>query len=524
MTDADPIARAIRSRCCIATLLVGCAANATVSSSVHAQEPFPGIDAYVAKAMAAWKVPGLSLAIVRNDSVLFTKGYGVQKVGTTTPVDDRTLFEIGSSSKSFTATLVAMLVSDGKMRWDDPVTAYLPSFRLYDPVASAELTIRDALTHRSGLSRGELSWMAADISREEVLRRVRFLKPSWGFRSRWGYQNIMYLAAGEAAAKVSGSTWEDLIQRRIFDPLEMRSSVPVARQPDRLSNFASPHGMTHDTVYATGHMNIDDMAPAGSIVSTARDMAQWLRFQLSGGVYRGQRLVSSAALRETHMPQMLIGGGLPADDSVTVFNTYGMGWIVQDYRHALVWQHGGNTDGMTTAMGVLPDHKFGVVVLSNMAGAQLPDLLMRWLFDRELGAPTRDLSAQALARYAVQRRRVDSLERVQLAGRPAGAQPPLPLAAFTGTYTDSLYGEGTVGLEGGQLFFARGGWKAPLQYWNYGNFRWGPLASAVVPALFVKFDVTPDGRVTGLSFALGQDVVNMTKKEAPTDRTTRRPQ
>ena len=494
-----------------------------VAMPLGAQEPFPGLDAYVTRAMTAWKVPGLSLAIVRNDSVVYAKGYGVQKAGTSTPVDDRTLFEIGSSSKSFTATLVAMMVSEGKMKWDDPVTTYLPSFRLYDPVASAELTLRDALAHRSGLSRGELSWMAAGISRDEVLRRVRFLKPSWGFRSRWGYQNIMYLAAGEAAAKVAGSTWEALVQQRIFDPLGMTASVPIARTPERLSNFATPHGLARDSVYAlAAHMNIDDMAPAGSIVSNARDMAQWLRFQLGDGTFAGKRLVSAAALRETHTPQMLMGGGGPTD-SATYFSTYGMGWIVQDYRGALMWQHGGNTDGMTAAMGMLPQQKLGVVVLSNMAGAALPDLLMRWIFDRQLGAPMRDLSAAALTRYAAQRRRADSVEQVQTAGRKAAGPPPVPLQTYTGTYVDSLYGEGTVSLENGTLFFERGVWKAPLEHWGYGNFRWGPLPSAVLSQLIVKFDVTVEGKVSGLSFGVGGDVVEMRKKEPATARGGTRP-
>jgi CubicO group peptidase (beta-lactamase class C family) len=220
-------------------------------------------------------------------------------------------------------------------------------------------------------------------------------------------------------------------------------------------------------------MNIDDMAPAGSIVSSARDMAQYLRFQLGTGTFDGRKLVSEAALRETHSPQMLIarGGEVPTD-SLTTFNTYGMGWFVQDYRGAIVVQHGGNTDGMTAAMGMLPGQKFGVVVLSNMAGSPLPDLLMRWMFDRQLKAPPRDLSGEQLARVAMMRRRADSLERVQQAGRPAAGAPPLPLDAYTGAYADSLYGEGAITLEGGKLMFARGIWKAPLEHAGFGNFRW----------------------------------------------------
>ena len=492
---------------------IGCVCLALVSSPMAAQEPFPGLDAYVNKAMAEWKVPGLSVAVVRNDSVLYTKGYGVLKIGAPAAVDERTLFEIGSSSKSFTATLVAMLVTDGKMRWDEKVSTYLPSLRLADPLASAELTLRDALSHRSGLSRGDLAWMGVSLPREEVLRRVRFLKPAWPFRSRWGYQNMMFLAAGEAAAKAAGTTWDELIAQRIFAPLGMTASIPVLREPAKVTNLATPHLVLSDTVRAKAHMNIDDMAPAGSIVSNARDMAQWLRLQLGDGQFEGKRLVGRLPLRETHTPQMLIGAGA-GNDSLTRFNAYGMGWFVEDYRQALVWQHGGNTDGMTTAMGVLPERKFGVVVLSNMHGSPLPGILMRYLFDRQLGAPMRDLSAEALARATAQRRRADSTEKAQAAQRIAGAKPPVALSAYTGTYVDSLYGEAVVSLEGEQLSMQRGEWSAPLTYWTGNNFRWGTLQSAAVTSLFIRFDNTPDGKVATLMFAVGADTVYMSRKAA----------
>jgi CubicO group peptidase (beta-lactamase class C family) len=322
----------------------------------------------------------------------------------------------------------------------------------------------------------------------------------------------MFLAAGQAAGKAAGSTWEDLVQQRIFNPLNMTVSKPLApRNYEGLTNAATPHAIRRDTVYTLVPMHMDNIAPAGSILSSARDMAQWLRFQLGDGVNGGKRLVSSAALRQTHTPQMLIGGSAEGD-SLARFNTYGMGWMIQDYRRQLVWQHGGGTDGMTTAMGMLPDHKFGVVVLSNVYGGQLPDMLMRYIFDRQLGAPVRDFSAEALARREVQRRRADSVERAQNAQRVGGAQPPLALTAYAGSYADSLYGEAVVSLTDGKLVMQRGDFTAPLEYWNGSNFRWGPLPSAAVSSLFVKFDIAPDGRVTTLSFGLGADSAHMGRK------------
>jgi len=481
-----------------------------------AQEPVPGIDAYITKAMADWKVPGLAVAIVRGDSVIYARGYGVRKVGTTDAVNDQTLFEIGSSSKSFTATLVAIMVSDGKMRWDDRLTKYLPDLRLQDPVANAEITVRDALSHRTGLSRHDFSWMSAGVSRDELLRRAQFIKPAATPRTRFIYQNVMYLAAGQAAGKAGGSSWDELLRTRIFTPLNMTSTLPVLRATDRVENLSTPHLTWRDTVQAKAHMDMDDIAPAGAIVSSARDMGQWLRFQINDGMYGGKRIVSSAALRETHSPQMLIGagGGVPGTDSLTRFNTYGMGWMVQDYRGKLMWQHGGNTDGMTTAMGLLPDQKFGVVVLSNQHGSPLPDLLMRYLFDRELGAPVRDLSAETLARLTTQRRRADSVQRAQAALRTAGAQPPLALAAYEGTYADSLYGEAKVSVKNGLLVLERGAFTAPLEYWNGGHFRWGKLPSGAIPELMVKFDVSADGKVNTLALGVGADSAYFMRKPA----------
>ena len=300
-------------------------------------------------------------------------------------------------------------------------------------------------------------------------------------------------------------------------PLGMTTSVTSSKGLEN-ANVATPHGMDHDTPVKKPQFNGDNIGPAGAIMSNAVDMAQWLRFQLNDGQVNGKRLVSSAALRETHTPQIVIPGGMGggrggAPDSLppaTHFNTYGMGWMVEDYRGQIQWQHGGNTPGMTTAVGMMPEKHFGVVVLSNMQSAQLPELLRQYIFDRALGAPMRDLSGEAYARYAMQRKRADSVEKAQAVEHPANAAPPLPLAAYTGTYADSLYGEATVSIKDGHLELVRGEWHAPLEYWNATNFRWN--ASSVTGPMYIKFEVAPDNTVTGLYFGLAGDVTLMSKK------------
>src|SRR3954454_21278990 len=248
-------------------------------SAAEAQaKPLQGFDDYVTKSMADWKIPGLALAIVRNDSVILAKGYGVRTRGKPDRVDERTLFAIGSSSKAFTSLAVAMLVDQGKVKWDDPATKYLPGFQLYDPYVTREIPVRDLLSHRSGLARGDMLWYAAQVlPRDSILYHVRYLKPSWSLRSRFGYQNIMYLAAGQLAARVNNKSWDQGNRERIFQPLGMTSSNTSNRDLDRLPDVASPHEEIEDTVRVIPYHNIDNIAPAGSINSNALDMAQWVR-------------------------------------------------------------------------------------------------------------------------------------------------------------------------------------------------------------------------------------------------------
>ncbi|MEX2283792.1 MAG: serine hydrolase [Gemmatimonadota bacterium] len=471
----------------------------------------------MADAVAAWKLPGLSLAIVRNDSIIYQKGFGVLAAGTRTAVNEHTLFEIGSVTKAFTATLVSMLVSDGKMSFDGKVADYLPSFRLADPVANAEVTMRDLMTHRTGLGRAELVWIGSGATREQLLHRMRFLEPQSPFRSRYSYQNVMFLAAGEAAAKAANSTWDREIAQRIFTPLHMTSSV-TSSQGLTNRNVAAPHGVIRDSAYVKPHSNMDNIAPAGSILSSAHDMAQWLRFQMSDGVFEGKRLVSSAAFRETHTPQILSGGGgagAGGGERVTLFNTYAFGWQVQDYRGQLMWTHGGGTDGSSSVVGMLPDQKFGVVVLTNVYGGSMHGLIMRWILDHQLKAPVRDLAGEARTRMLAQRARADSSAASQPPTHKAAGQPSLAPSAFAGVYVDSLYGEATVTVESGKIMLRRGEWFGPLEYWNGTNFRWTVPYNPVGQPQYIKFDVTADDRVTGLYLTLGADQALLRRRTAP---------
>lgn len=463
-----PTARAI------ATLALALAAAPRPAATQHpAHDPLAGLDTYVARAMHAWGVPGLAIAIVKDDSVVFAKGYGVREIGKPDRVDAHTLFAIGSNTKAFTSAIIATLVDQGKMRWDAPVTTYLPGFQLYDPWVTRELTIRDLLSHRSGLGRrGDLLWYGSAYSRDEILRRIRYLKPNSSFRSSYGYQNIMFLAAGQAAAAAAGESWDQLVVDRIFRPLHMTESNTSVTKLAGLADVATPHRIEHGTATPIPWRTIDNIGPAGAINSNVHDMAQWLRLQLDGGTIGHDTLVRAATLEETHTPQTIIPSPRDSLFPSTHFTDYGFGWVLQDYRgRKLVW-HNGGIDGMLSEVRLIPEERLGIVILSNAESHELNPALAYRIMDAYLGAPPHDWSAIFLARFtaaAVQRAAADS---AVLAARVPNTKPPLALERYAGTYADTMYGQATVALEHGALVVRYGpAFTGDLQHWDFDTFR-----------------------------------------------------
>src|SRR6476620_2837082 len=340
--------------------------------------PFAGLDQYIESAMKDWKIPGVAVGIVRNDSVIFAKGFGVRTVGRPEKVDEHTLFAIASDTKSFTGILLAMLADENKIKWDNPVISYLPWFRLYDDYATRELTVRDLLTHRSGLARADLLWTGGTpYSREELLRRVRYLKPSWSLRSHYGYSNLMYATAGAVAAAAGGKSWDDLVRERIFVPLGMTETNTSVTLLPSLANVATPHANFDSAVRIVTYTNMDNAPSAGAINSNIADMTKWLRFQLDSGRVKGKALVSKRNFVETHSAQM----AQRIDSAYRVFNpythvrSYGFGWNVMDYRGEEMLSHSGSLSGMNSMVGLLPEERLGIVVLTNMEGNSLREAL-----------------------------------------------------------------------------------------------------------------------------------------------------
>ena len=282
--------------------------TAAVGVKAEDKTNWSSLDQYINSSMNDWKVPGASVAIVRDGAVVYMKGFGVRDIRTQQPVTVDTLFDIGSCTKAFTAAAVAMLVDEGKMQWDGKVNTYIPFFHLRDPLADESVTLRDLLTHRTGVPGADLLWyLNPRAPREELIRKLAYIPPNAGFRAKFEYQNLMYVAAGYAVGQVAHTTWDEFTQSRLFAPLGMTGSDTSAIEAQKSSDHATPHEEKPDgSVKAIPWRNIDSVGPAGSINSSARDMAKWIAFQLGDGTYQGKRLISAENMHEMHAPQMLL--------------------------------------------------------------------------------------------------------------------------------------------------------------------------------------------------------------------------
>ena len=324
-------------------------------------------------------VPGMAIAVVKDDEVILSHGFGIASVEKETPVTPETIFAIGSSTKAFTSTVVGMLVDEGKMDWDDPVTKYLPYFQMNvdSDNESDEPALRDVLSHRTGFTRMGLLFGSGQIPREEVLLDATKAEPYVSFREKWYYSNVMYMSAGIAAGKAAGTHWDALVTERIFEPLDMNSTTTSITEAEKDSRVASGYLWDEDLQdYEYRPMrNVDNIGPSGSINSNVLDMAQWLRLQLNLGEFEGDRLISEDSLRETWTTQIDIAENVG----------YGMGWMIREWEGQPVIEHGGNVDGFSAQVAMLPESDLGFVLLTNASASPLPPQVINMVWDTLLG-------------------------------------------------------------------------------------------------------------------------------------------
>lgn len=479
-------------------------------ASAAAQQPAPlaRFDDYANTSLREWDVPGLAVAVVKDGKVVLSKGYGVRKVGESARVDEHTLFSIGSISKSFTAMALGMLVDEGKLSWDDPVSQYLPYLQLHDPYVTRELTVRDLLTHRSGLPdvSGGILWYGSDYSREEALKRIRYIRPASSFRSTFAYQNVMFMAAGEVIRAVSGKSWDDFIRERVFTPLGMKESHSLYRDLKKSRNVALPHVRIDGKPVAIAYRDSDALGPAGSIVSSVQDMSRYMQLLLAEGTLDGKKLYSEKVARELFTPQMLVP--IPPSTQPELkplsprFRAYGLGWFVRDYRGRMLISHTGGMDGMAAVVYLVPEERLGITVLSHQDGGIFNALAFR-LLDAYLGAPETDWAKVMLKSRAEGERKAKDAEAALVAARVPATKPSLELGRYGGRYRDRMYGDLSIAQENGKLvlrFSHSPAFTADLEHWQYDTFRLHWRDPMNFPKGFLTFALDAKGKLKGFTF------------------------
>jgi CubicO group peptidase (beta-lactamase class C family) len=481
---------------------------AAASFPALAQGSLAGLDPYVARGVKDWNVPGLAIAVVKDDSVVFAKGYGVRQLGTHDSVNTHTLFANASTTKAFTAFVVEQLADEGKLRMDAPVVTYVPDFRLYDPVATREVTIADLLAHRTGVPEADFIWYQDTSSFPEIMRRLSFVPLNAPVRAHFEYQNITYALAGVIAGQRASSTWAQLVRDRILTPLGMKETT--TRTPDVRSNpnVTYAHDYVGDTLRVIPRDDADNIAPAGAMYSSVSDMAIWMRFLLDSARLGGKRMLSPRGYADLFAPHILVDEKEfypTARLTHPRFQAYGQGWFLEDYRGEFIAFHTGSIDGLSAIVGLIPAKRVGVVIFANRDHAELRQALMYTVFDRYLGPTTHDWSAEMLPMYSALAGERKAAERKIDAAHVTGTKPSLPLARYAGVYSDSLYGTATVALNGGKLVATFNPLASvTLEHWHYDTFMayWN---KAYRGRQLVTFRRADDGTVSGL--AVGDNVL-----------------
>lgn len=483
----------------------------TAALPAHA-DVTPGFDAQVEALRQSIGVPGVAIAVVENGKVTLAKGYGIRKLGEPAKVDADTLFPNGSTGKAFTSAALAILVDQGKLKWDDHVVDHMPWFAMYDPWVTREITVRDLLVHRSGLGLGQgdlLFVPRTSLSRRESVRRLRFLKPATSFRSAYAYDNVLYMAAGQLIEEVSGETWEQFVATRVLRGAGMTDSTTEDSKRFTIPDRAYPHARLDGVFRGIGTQErLDERdalgrnaAPAGGMAVSANDIARWLQIQLAHGKLpdSDRRLWSEAQAAEMWKPVVILPEGkLPGALAAAspAINTYALGWDVGDWRGEKMVSHTGAVFGFQSAVVMLPERNFGFAILINSEDGELIRGLMGELLDAAVGASDQDWPA--LWRQYKKERLARAVAALSTAtATPAKVGPSLPVAAYAGNFSDPWYGPIAIRDEGGRLridFRQTPRMTGTLEHFQYDSFRVRWDDRTIEPA-YATFALDAGGKV-----------------------------
>jgi CubicO group peptidase (beta-lactamase class C family) len=410
------------------------------------------LDNYVQRALTTWKIPGVAVCIVKDGKVVLMKGYGVRETGAADKVDEHTLFMIGSNTKAFTGTALAMLDASKKMSLDDKVVKWLSDFKLYDPWVTKEATVRDLLCHRLGFEtfQGDFMYFDSDLSLAQVREKMGKLKPLHSFRSRWGYTNSAFLTAGEVIPKVTGKSWAEFIKDSIFTPLGMERSLAHSSEILTANNKAAAHTIIDGQIKKVAYGRLENMGPAGSISSSVSDLSKWVLMQLDNGKLDGKQVIAPAALRQTWRPASILGNG-GSKFNTGHFLLYGLGWMLEEYNGKKIVSHTGGVNGFVTSVTLIPEKKLGIVVLTNTDENSFFESLKWELMDAYMKLPYRnysDVDYQSYSQSKQEQAKWLQAKRDTIATNP---KPALALQSFAGSYKHEVYGNMNIALKDGKL-------------------------------------------------------------------------
>ena len=464
------------------------------------------LDQFIPAQMQKWKVPGLAIAVVQNGQVIYSHGFGLRDVKNNLPATTKTIFAIGSISKSFTSLSMGILNDEGKLDWDKPVRQYLPEFQMYDPVASERMTPRDLISHRVGMAGHDLIWYSSDFTREELVHRLQFLQSDHDFRSRYRYNNLLVMTAGYLVGRIAGQSWEDFVRQRVFNPLQMNSSNFSVSDSQKSSDFAHPYRKDEHTgeVAETAFHALSPIGPAGSINSNVEDMARYVIFQLGKGKVGDRQVISETNLALTHSPQVPMGRSAPFKEIGPM--SYGMGWVITAYRgHPLIW-HNGGIDGFYALLSLLPDENFGVVILTNLLDDDpVPEIIADNIFDYLLRLDPIDWSNRFQERDKQQKAAEEEEQKKELSERKPNTHPSHELKDYVGRYENSGYGILTIQAAGDGFTAALNRLSFPLRHYHYDVFEVPPNSTGAVDIGKLRFLTDMNGEIHAVAAPLEPD-------------------
>ncbi|WP_395006085.1 serine hydrolase [Undibacterium sp.] len=460
-----------------------------------------GFENEVEKIRNEWKVPGLAIAIIKGNQIIYAKGHGLRDVVKNLPMTADTILPIGSSTKAFTTAVMASLVDEGKLEWDKPIRSWIPTFKLQDAVATERMTPLDLVTHRSGMPRHDALWYNATLSRADMVRRLQYLEPNKDFRTDFQYNNAMFLTAGYLSEVITGKSWEENVKEKLFMPLGMKRANFSVEETQKDADFSQPYREEKNgTVKQIPYRSISNVGPAGSINSSVNELSAWMQIHLNKGKFQGKQVLSPASIEYLHIPRMVLGGAQSKPELVAI--GYAPGWFSDVYRGQLRLHHGGNIDGFAAMVMMLPGSDIGIAVLSNLDGSPVRDFITRAAIDRLMGLEKRDWSGEALKRKNAMKADNDKAEEKKKMAHKTGTKPSHPITDYAGEYEHPGYGIATITQKDGKLTVEFNGIKTPLEHWHYDTFNGLKADDPVFEDQKIQFLTGLDGEIDAVKTAL----------------------